>query len=225
MPIAKTRPTKSPKWKRRPAARPEEILSAAIEVFGEVGRAKLDDVARKAGVSKGTLYLYFDSKEELFRRLVQERIVPCFEKAEEYLRESQGTAREMLEWFIRRSWEAVRQPEMVSIARLVHAELANFPDLSRFYFEAVILRNRSLLNQILERGRSTGEFRVVPHDFVLRAVPSATSEVKAVLDPLAADVAARLDVFGVFDPSALTDEELLEGILDLVLHGVLARKT
>ena len=216
MPIAKTRPTKSPKWKRRPAARPEEILSAAIEVFGEVGfaRAKLDDVARKAGVSKGTLYLYFDSKEELFRRLVQERIVPCFEKAEEYLRESQGTAREMLEWFIRRSWEAVRQPEMVSIARLVHAELANFPDLSRFYFEAVILRNRSLLNQILERGRSTGEFRVVPHDFVLRAVPS-----------LVVHGAMYQRVFGVFDPSALTDEELLEGILDLVLHGVLARKT
>jgi len=215
MPTAKTRPTKSPKWKRRPEARPEEILSAAIEVFGEVGfaRAKLDDVARKAGVSKGTLYLYFDSKEELFRRLVQERIVPCFEKAEQYLRESQGSAREMLEWFIRRSWEAVRQPEMVSIARLVHAELANFPDLSRFYFDAVILRNRSLLNQILERGRSTGEFRVVPHDFVLRAVPS-----------LVLHGAMYQRGFGAFDPSALTDEELLEGILDLVLHGVLARK-
>ena len=67
---------------------------------------------------------------------------------------------------------AVRQPEMVRIARLVHAELANFPDLTRFYFEAVILRNRSLLDQILQRGAATGEFRVVPHDFVLRAVPS-----------------------------------------------------
>ena len=59
----------TPKWRRRPEARPEEILSAALEVFGEVGfaEAKLDDVAQKAGISKGTLYLYFDSKEELFR--------------------------------------------------------------------------------------------------------------------------------------------------------------
>ncbi len=211
----RTRPPKSPKWKRRPEARAEEILSAAIEVFGEVGfaRAKLDDVAKKAGVSKGTLYLYFDSKEELFRRLVQERIVPCFERAEQYLRESQGSAHEMLEWFIRRSWETVRQPEMVRIARLVHAELASFPDLTRFYFDAVILRNRSLLNQILARGAATGEFRAVPHDFVLRAVPS-----------LLVHGAMYQRGFGAFDPHALTDEELLEGILDLVLHGVLARK-
>jgi AcrR family transcriptional regulator len=212
---SKTPSPKSPKWKRRPEARSEEILSAAIEVFGDVGfaKAKLDDIARKAGVSKGTLYLYFDSKEELFRRLVQERIVPCFEKAEQYLRESQGTPREMLEWFIRRSWDAVRQPEMVRIARLVHAELANFPDLTRFYFDAVILRNRSLLNQILQRGAATGEFRVVPHEFVLRAIPS-----------LLVHGAMYQRGFGAFDPHALTDEELLEGVLDLVLHGVLARK-
>jgi AcrR family transcriptional regulator len=215
MPTPKTRAPKSPKWKRRPEARAEEILSAAIEVFGDVGfaRAKLDDVATKAGVSKGTLYLYFDSKEELFRRLVQERIVPCFAVAEQYVRESQGSAREMLEWFIRRSWEAVSQPEMVRIARLVHAELASFPDLTRFYFDAVILRNRSLLKQILDRGVATGEFRVVPHEFVLRAVPS-----------LLVHGAMYQRGFGALDPQALTDDELLEGILDLVLHGVLVPK-
>ena len=66
----------TPKWRRRPEARPEEILSAALEVFGDVGfaEAKLEDVAHKAGISKGTLYLYFDSKEALFREMVRNRI-------------------------------------------------------------------------------------------------------------------------------------------------------
>jgi AcrR family transcriptional regulator len=170
-------------------------------------------VAKKAGVSKGTLYLYFDSKEELFRRLVLERIIPCFREAEQYLRESQESARELLEWYIRRKWNVIRQPEMVRIARLVHAELANFPELARFYFEEVVLRSRSLLRQILERGTATGEFRTVSHDFVLRAVPS-----------LLVHGAMYQRGFGAYDPHALTDEELVEGILDLVLHGVLARK-
>jgi hypothetical protein len=119
----------------------------------------------------------------------------------------------MLEWYIRRKWETIRKPEMVRIARLVHAELVNFPELARFYFEEVILRSRSLLNQILERGIGTGEFRKVPHDFVLRAVPS-----------LLVNGAMYQRGFGAYDPHALTDEELLEGILDLVLQGVLARK-
>ena len=214
MPSPKTRLPNSPKWKRRPKARADEILTAAIEVFGEVGfaRAKLDDVAKKAGVSKGTLYLYFDSKEELFRRL-PERLVPCFAAAEQFVRESQVSAREMLEWFIRRSWDAIRQPEMVRIARLVHAELANFPELARFYIDAVILRNRSLLNQILKRGAASGEFRPVPHDFVLRAVPS-----------LLVHGAMYQRGFGALDPHALDDEQFVEGVLDLVMHGVLARK-
>lgn len=215
MATPRTRPPRSPKWKRRPEARAEEILSAAIEVFGEVGfaRAKLDDVAKKAGVSKGTLYLYFDSKEELFRRLVLERIIPAFLAAEQYMRESSGSARDLLEWYIRSKWNVIRQPEMVRIARLVHAELASFPELARFYFEEVVLRSRLLLRGILERGEASGEFRKVSHDFVLRAVPS-----------LLVHGAMYQRGFGAYDPHALTDDELLEGILDLVLHGVLARK-
>ena len=67
----------SPRWQRRPEARPDEILDAAFAVFGETGfaRAKIDDVARLAGVSKGTVYLYFDSKESLFREMVRAKVV------------------------------------------------------------------------------------------------------------------------------------------------------
>ena len=214
MPAAQPRTKRPPKWQRRPEARPEEILCAAVHVFGEEGfaRAKLEDVARRAGVSKGTLYLYFDSKDTLFREMVKARITPVFAEAQRAIQDFQGSSRELLEWMIRCMWDTIRSPEMIHIARIVHAELANFPELARFYFDEVILRNRALLRTALERGIATGEFHRVAHDFILRAVPS-----------LLVHGAMYQRGFGVYDPTPLTDDQLLEGVLDLVMHGVLTR--
>jgi AcrR family transcriptional regulator len=202
------------KWQRRPKARPDEILCAAVQVFGEEGfaRAKLEDVARKAGVSKGTLYLYFDSKDTLFREMVKARITPVFAEAEQVMRGFRGSARELLDWMIRCMWDTIRRPEMIHIARIVHAELASFPELARFYFDEVILRNRALLREVVERGTATGEFRRVAHDFILRAVPS-----------LLVHGAMYQRGFGIYDSAPLTDDQLLEGVLDLVMNGVLTR--
>ena len=81
-----------PRWKRRKDARPAEIVAAALEVFGERGFAatKLADVARRAGVTKGTVYLYFDSKEALFKAVVRETIVPVIAQGEAWRRRSPG---------------------------------------------------------------------------------------------------------------------------------------
>lgn len=207
-------PKPKPKWKRRPEARPEEILCAAVEIFAEQGfeRAKLDDVARHAGVSKGTLYLYFDSKDALFREMVRVRLTPIFSEAELAVRDFEGSARDLLTWVIRCMWEAVNRPEMVRVTAIVHAELANFPELARFYIETIILRNRALLRQVLERGIASGEFRPVAHDFILRAVPS-----------LLVHGAMYQIKFSEYDPDRLTGEQIVEGVLDLVLNGVLIR--
>jgi AcrR family transcriptional regulator len=72
---------KSPKWQRRAEDRPREICTAALDVFAEKGfaAAKLDEIARRAGISKGTLYLYFKDKEDLFRAVVRSAIVPNLE--------------------------------------------------------------------------------------------------------------------------------------------------
>jgi AcrR family transcriptional regulator len=214
MPAAHSRSKLPTKWQRRPEARPEEILCAAVHVFGEEGfaRAKLEDVARRAGVSKGTLYLYFDSKDTLFREMVKARITPVFAEAQQTMRGFQGSARELLEWMIRCMWDTIRRPEMIHIARIVHAELANFPELARFYFDEVILRNRALLRTTLERGIATGEFHRVAHDFILRAVPS-----------LQVNGAMYQRGFGVYDPKPLTDYQKVEGVQDLVMNGLLTR--
>ena len=86
-----------PRWQRRPEARPDEILDAAQKVFGESGfaRAKLDDVARIAGVSKGTLYLYFDSKDTLFREMVRAKVVTGLAESEALLASHTGRRRDL----------------------------------------------------------------------------------------------------------------------------------
>ena len=206
--------TTSPRWHRRPDARPEEILDAALAVFGEAGfaRAKLDDVARQAGVSKGTLYLYFDSKESLFREMVRARVVASLAEAEEFVRGYEGSARSLLIELVRRMYTRVRCEQMTRIARLVHGELRHFPELARFYFDEVILRARRLVGQVLERGTTTGEFRPSAHEFAARGLSS-----------LLVHTAQVQCFYQAFEPHALTDEQAIEGLIDLYLHGVLAR--
>ena len=203
----------SPRWQRRPEARPEEILDAAFVVFGESGfaRAKIDDVARRAGVSKGTVYCYFDSKDALFRAMVRAKVVAWLAEAEVFVRTFEGSARALLVELIKAMYSRMRREEMMQLARVVQGELPHFPELARFYFDEVILRARRLVQQVLERGRATGEFRPGAGDFAARGLSSMlvhTAQVQC--------------FFHRFDPQALSEEQAVEGLIDLYLHGVLA---
>ncbi|MFL5516033.1 MAG: TetR/AcrR family transcriptional regulator [Gemmatimonadales bacterium] len=203
-----------PRWQRRPDARPEEILEAAKHVFGESGYAgaKLDDVARLAGVSKGTLYLYFDSKEALFREMVRAKVVAALAHAEETVRTFDGSSRELLVMLISSMYRRLRDEDLARVGRVVQAELPGFPELGRFYFEEVILRSRRLVSRVLERGIESGEFRQLPHRFAARGLAS-----------LLVHTAQLQTFFHDFDPDQLSDEAALGGLVDLYLHGVLAR--
>jgi AcrR family transcriptional regulator len=202
-----------PRWQRRPEARADEILDAAQRVFGESGfaRARLDDVARLAGVSKGTLYLYFDSKESLFREMVRAKVVASLAEAEAFVRTFDGSARALLVELIRRMYTRVRRDQMMQLARMVQGELPHFPELARFYFDEVILRARRLIEQVLERGVASGEFRPGASGFAARGLSS-----------LLVHTAQVQCFFQRFDPQALTEEQAVEGLIDLYLHGVLA---
>jgi len=206
--------TLQPRWQRRPESRPEEILDAARKVFGNCGfaRAKLDDVARLAGVSKGTLYLYFDSKETLFREMVRAKIVALLAKSESLVESHSGSCRDLLVRLITGMFYSMRDQEIVTISRVAQAEFASFPELAQFYFDEVIVRGRRLVERVLERGIQSGEFRGIPHGFGARALPSL----------LVHSVQVQ-SWFRKVDPEALSDEEALEGLIDFCLHGVLAR--
>lgn len=207
-------PTASqPRWQRRPDERPEEILDAAQTVFGEVGfaRAKIDDVARIAGVSKGTVYLYFDSKDTLFREMVRAKVVPKLAEAEALVHTHQGPIRDLLVTITTGMFHRMRDDGLARISRVVQAEMGNFPELARFYFDEVILRARHLVQQVIDLGIASGEFRPESVAFAARGLPS-----------LLVHTANVQCFYHQFDPEALEDDQALAGLIDLYLHGVLA---
>lgn len=199
------------RFRRRPEARPEELLDAALTVFGERGyrATTLEQVARAAGVSKGTVYLYFASKDDLFRAMVEKNVIGMLELAEARAREHTGTSAELLETMVRAMWRALSQSEMVCMTRLVQSELPQFPEIQRYYWENVIQRHRRLLRTIVERGIASGEFR----SEALAIVPTMVPALMLHLNHVRA-------LFGGLDPDAPTLEAQLESILSLVFDGI-----
>lgn len=152
-----------PRWSRRKEARPAELLAAALDLFVERGYAatRLDDVAALAGVSKGTLYLYFANKEELFKAVVRENLVPVLEEAEETLGAYTGPSVQLLREFLFGWWKRVGTSQLSGLVKLIMAESGNFPEVARFYHEEVISRASAFIVGMLERGIAHGEFRPV----------------------------------------------------------------
>ncbi|HEY0838045.1 MAG TPA: TetR/AcrR family transcriptional regulator [Azospirillum sp.] len=165
-------PVPPPRWRRRKEARPQEIVDAALEVFADRGFAatRLEDVAARAGVSKGTLYLYFPNKEELFKAVIRSAIIPNLEMAERLLAEFPGPAFDILERLLSGIAGKVMATRVGAIPKLMIAEAGNFPELARFYYETVIARAFRVLAAVLERGIARGEFRAVDVGHTVRLV-------------------------------------------------------
>ncbi|MES2740684.1 MAG: TetR/AcrR family transcriptional regulator [Pseudomonadota bacterium] len=152
-----------PRWERRKDARPQELLAAALDLFVDRGFAatRLEDVAKRAGVSKGTLYLYFANKEELFKAVVRENIVHVIGVAEVQFAVSDESSPALLKAMLMHWWDQVGATRLAGITKLLMAESGNFPELRRFYDEEVIARGNSLIARVIERGIARGEFRPV----------------------------------------------------------------
>ena len=150
--------TDEPRWRRLPEERPRQIVEAALAVFGERGlaNARLEDIAHRAGVSKGTIYLYFASKEELFREVIRSTMVANIERGEAL--GPRGSATAHLDAVLAGWWQFARTPTFERIFRLVMGELHDFPDLAEFYSKEVIMRGAGLFTGIIERGIASGEF-------------------------------------------------------------------
>jgi AcrR family transcriptional regulator len=155
-----------PRWERRKDARPAELANAALELFVERGfsATRLEDVAARAGVSKGTLYLYFDSKEDLFRAVIRGAIAPAIEDAEKMLTAPDTPAEQLLRCLIWGWWDEILSKTAGGIPKLLLAEAGNFPELADFYYEQVVQRGTALFRQVIERGVAQGEFRPINID-------------------------------------------------------------
>lgn len=201
-----------PRWRRLPEERPHQILHAALEVFDEHGLAgaRLEDIARRAGVSKGTIYLYFPNKEELFREMIRTTIVAAIADGE--LIPEGGSATEQLLAYMRTYWDFARSPAFSTIYRLVIGELHRFPDLSEFYVNEVVLRMRQLVSRIIRRGIESGEFRDVP--------PLVASRMLASLIGTNAMWCNKRQCFPHIHDT--TDEQVFQELADFYLHALRA---
>ena len=181
-----------------PATRRAELLDAALEVFTELGfeRATLHDVAVRAGVTKGAVYHYFESKDELFIELVRTRLDELVIAGDERIAAADPAAsREaVLRDVLEQMWETLHQPHMIEFNRLVMMELPNFPEIGRAFFDEVVLPARRAMRRIWQREPIApgDEMRV---DVLVAAIPSMmfgvamTRRMFAGLDPLKPDPA------------------------------------
>ena len=149
-----------PRWRRLPEERPKQILDAALAVFAECGLtdARLEDIAKRAGLSKGTIYLYFPNKEELFREVIRTSVIAFIARAEAYFEMERDGPLALRGW-IKGYWSWLKSPVFPVMHRLVTSEIRNFPDLAAFYVTEVIERAQRLVHDMLERGMDSGAFR------------------------------------------------------------------
>ena len=163
---------RGPRWERRKDSRPSELLEAALETFVERGyaAARLEDVASRAGVSKGTLYLYYANKEELFKAVVRRSIAPLIAETRELIEHSDKDSEALLEEFINVWWTRYGGTRLAGITKLVIGEAGNFPEMARFYNGEVVSGNHDLITMILKRGVHRGEFREIDVDAVAHHV-------------------------------------------------------
>ena len=203
---------------RRKEARPQELLDAALALFVEKGFAatRSEEVAQRAGVSKGTLYLYYPSKEELFKAVVRQTLSALIAEGQEAVGSFEGSSSELLSFLLHTWWERVGNTPAAGIHKVMLAEVRNFPELAQFYTDEVIIPADRLFSSCVQRGMDRGEFRALPLHEVAHAL----------MAPLIF-MAVHRHSFGAcpvhgpdMDPSLVLNTHL-----ELVLRGLEVRKT
>lgn len=195
---------------RRKEARPAELIEAALDLFAEKGFAatRLEDVARRAGVSKGTAYLYFPTKEALFKAAIRDLLVTKIEMGERDVEEWRGSSEELLRNTFE-YWAQVIRSRHGGLLKLIVAEAKNFPDLASYYLTEVAERGRRLMAAVLSRGVESGEFRPI--------------DVEATAMVIGCPLAFRsiwAHSLGCFEQQPIADDRFFETYFDLMLAGL-----
>jgi AcrR family transcriptional regulator len=201
------------KRQRRKESRPAEIMAAGLRLFSDRGFAatRLEDVAEAAGVSKATIYLYFDSKADLFKAIVRDIASPRVGAIEAFIDGFDGPATELLRGLYSQASAIIGSSEMRPIIKVVMAEARNFPEIAEFYRTEIAFRGLHNIARLIERGIASGEFR--PCD------PIATAQ--SVIFPLLMNALAT-EVFGPMPE--FNQEKFLPSHLDFVLRGLAVNK-
>lgn len=205
-----------PTRQRRKDIRPQQLLDAALELFVEKGfsATRSEDLAQRAGVAKGTLYLYYPSKEDLFKEVVRQNLSKLITEGIELIGSFEGPTAELLSMLIATWWERVGDAPAGGIHKIMLAEARNFPELASFYADEVIVPANTLFRRVVQRGIDRGEFRPVPVDDTAHALMAPTLFFLLHRHSLAACPAAGIDI---------DHARALQTHVDLMLRGLLPR--
>ena len=197
--------------RRRKTARPGEIVAAAFAEFAEKGYAstRLIDVARRAGIAKGTIYLYFDTKEELFEAAVRAEVVSVLTEVESMIDAFEGASDILLQMFVTKAYRDLMDSHARILMRIIIGEGHLFPELRELYFNTVISRGMRVVDRIVERGIERGEFRDGP----VREYP------RLVMAPV---LMASIWQMSFSEFSAIDVDRYMAAHLDLLLNGLRA---
>ena len=204
------------KRERRKQARPGELLDAALDLFVEKGYAatRVEEVAARAGVSKGTLFLYFPSKEELFKAVVRENIAGRLGEWNQEFEQFEGSTADMLRYCMSTWWERLGATRASGVTKLMLSEAQNFPEVAKFYQDEVVTPGVALIRRVLQRGVDRGEFRVDDIEYAALSVVAPMIFLQMKKHSNSACVPAGLDI----DPA-----RYLRMQADILLRGLCVR--
>jgi TetR/AcrR family transcriptional regulator len=201
---------------RRKADRPHELLEAALTLFVDKGLAatRAEEVAKLAGVSKGTLYLYYPSKDELFKAVVRAYLTQVIVEGGELVDQFEGPTSELLPMLAHTWWSRVGVSKASGLLVLIMAEAKKFPELAQFYVDEVVAPSQALLARSVQRGMDRGEFREM----------DVTSVVHALIAPLQFLILYRQCTAAcTANPVEIDPEQFLNTQMDLLLRGLEVR--
>jgi AcrR family transcriptional regulator len=199
-----------PRFQRRKEDRPQEITEAAFEVFAEKGYsgARVEEVARRAGVSKGLLYLYFKTKEELFKAVVKSVVVRRVDALLAAVEQTELSSEAFIRGPLLEFMKGVPGSPVAIVIKLLIAEGRRHPDLVDYYWDNVVSKGLKAISGFIERGIERGEFR-----------RTAVSEIpQVVLAPMMLSMIWRL----VFTKRELDTDKLMETQIDMILAWIKA---
>jgi AcrR family transcriptional regulator len=201
------------RWSRRSDARPDEILDAALEEFETAGfdSARMEDVARRAGISKAGVYLYFDSKEALLKALIHREVTPIAARVEALAKAGQADPASALQRISGVALVLLVQPRIFAIPRLVISIAQRFPDIAALYRTEVVDRLRAAMTGLIRSGIALGQFRTdIDPELAIRTI----------VGPIMFEALWRNVLGGA--PAIADPEAFARRHIDHVLHGLAA---
>lgn len=206
------KPSSGPRWQRKKEQRPDEIIDAARQLFIAQGYAatKVSQIAKLSGVQPGTLYVYFENKQELFKAVIRSSLEPLLAYADREISSYTGTTQNLIRRLVHEYWELVESEKSHGIVRLVVAEAKNFPEFAEFYTQHLIAPTRTMICRVLEYALKQNELKLLNIEMASRIIFMVLHE-----------TIMYADSFSEFDPQPVSQQAILNAVSDFIIRSVL----